>query len=116
LSREWGAIREQAIRLPAFAVHSQLPTPTTVPAKLPGVREGGSQLRPSLEVSIRALACTRMLVVMLSGDEYSRCIRRPPSVTGRWTDDGVALWRLTVRGAELPGLFVVIDRQFWPAE
>jgi hypothetical protein len=31
------------------------------------------------------------------------------------SDDGVALWRLTVRGAELPGLFVVIDRPFWPA-
>jgi hypothetical protein len=31
------------------------------------------------------------------------------------SDDGVALWRLTVRGAEVPGLFVVIDRQSWPA-
>jgi hypothetical protein len=30
-------------------------------------------------------------------------------------DARVALWRLIVRGVELPGLFVVLDRQFWPA-
>jgi hypothetical protein len=33
----------------------------------------------------------------------------------RWRDDGAALWRLTVHGAEVPGLWVVIDREFRPA-
>jgi hypothetical protein len=28
---------------------------------------------------------------------------------------GVALWRLIIRGAELPGRWIVIDRQFRPA-
>ena len=32
-----------------------------------------------------------------------------------WTKDGVARWRLSVHGADVPGLFVVIDRQFLPA-
>ncbi len=30
-------------------------------------------------------------------------------------EDGVALWRLTIDEAELPGLYVVIDREFWRA-
>lgn len=30
--------------------------------------------------------------------------------------DGTALWRLTVGGAELPGLWTVVDREFHPAE
>ncbi len=29
---------------------------------------------------------------------------------------GVTLWRLTVHGAELPGLYVVVDREFVPAK
>lgn len=29
---------------------------------------------------------------------------------------GVTLWRLTVHGAELPGLYVVVDREFRPAQ
>ena len=28
------------------------------------------------------------------------------------TEDGLELWRLVVSGAEVPGRFVVIDRQF----
>ena len=33
-----------------------------------------------------------------------------------WTKDGVARWRLSVRGAQVPGLFIVVDRQFRPAQ
>ena len=33
---------------------------------------------------------------------------------GDWTDDGVATWRLIVKGVELPGLWVVIDQEFRP--
>jgi hypothetical protein len=33
----------------------------------------------------------------------------------RWDPDGIALWRLTVRGEDLPGLWVVVDREFRPA-
>jgi hypothetical protein len=29
--------------------------------------------------------------------------------------DGVSIWRLTVHGAELPGLFTVVDREFRPS-
>jgi hypothetical protein len=32
-----------------------------------------------------------------------------------WDEDGVALWKLTVRGAEVPGLWVVVDRESRPA-
>ena len=32
-----------------------------------------------------------------------------------WRDDGAATWKLTVHGAELPGLWVVVDREFRPA-
>ena len=44
-------------------------------------------------------------------------ILRPPLPIGTARFDGpnekgVALWRLTVHGAELPGLWVVIDREF----
>jgi hypothetical protein len=28
---------------------------------------------------------------------------------------GVSIWRLTVHGAELPGLFTVVDREFRPS-
>lgn len=31
-------------------------------------------------------------------------------------DTDVARWRLTVNGAEVPGLWLVIDREFRPAE
>jgi hypothetical protein len=27
---------------------------------------------------------------------------------------GVALWRLTVRGVDVPGKWIVVDREFWP--
>jgi hypothetical protein len=33
-----------------------------------------------------------------------------------WVDASVALWKLTIRGAELPGLWVVVDREFRPVE
>jgi hypothetical protein len=29
-----------------------------------------------------------------------------------WDDDGVALWRLSICGAMVPGLCVVVDREF----
>ena len=32
----------------------------------------------------------------------------------RWSDDGLAVWRLNVRGHELPGEFIIIDREFRP--
>jgi hypothetical protein len=32
-----------------------------------------------------------------------------------WAPDGAALWKLTVRGATLPGRFVLRDRRFTPA-
>jgi hypothetical protein len=32
-----------------------------------------------------------------------------------WDDPGRLLYRLTVRGAELPGRWVVVDREFRPA-
>ena len=32
-----------------------------------------------------------------------------------WPQGGASLWRPTVHGVELPGLYIVIDREFWPA-
>lgn len=32
------------------------------------------------------------------------------------TDDGLKLWKLIIDGAELPGRFVIIDREFRPAK
>jgi hypothetical protein len=32
-----------------------------------------------------------------------------------WDEDGVALWKLTVLEAELPGRWIVVDREFVPA-
>jgi hypothetical protein len=31
------------------------------------------------------------------------------------TPDGMALWKLTVRGGVVPGRFIVVDREFYPA-
>ncbi len=31
-----------------------------------------------------------------------------------WTENGVALWRLMVRGVAVPGRWSIIDRQFIP--
>jgi hypothetical protein len=33
-----------------------------------------------------------------------------------WTDGGLALWRLTVHGANVPGHWVIIDRGFRTVE
>ena len=33
-----------------------------------------------------------------------------------WIPGGVALWRLKIDGDDLPGLWVVVDREFRPAE
>jgi hypothetical protein len=30
----------------------------------------------------------------------------------RWDDRGLAVWRLTVGGHELPGEFIIVDREF----
>ena len=34
----------------------------------------------------------------------------------RWGERGFAIWRLIVDGTELPGEFVIIDREFRPAQ
>jgi hypothetical protein len=34
----------------------------------------------------------------------------------RWRDDGAALWKPIIHGVELDGLWVVVDREFRPAE
>jgi hypothetical protein len=31
-------------------------------------------------------------------------------------EDGVALWKLAVRGAVVPGRWIVVGREFWPEE
>jgi hypothetical protein len=31
-----------------------------------------------------------------------------------WGEGGVSLWRLTVHGVEVPGRWIVVDREFWP--
>ena len=36
------------------------------------------------------------------------------AVESGWTEDGVALWRLMVRGVAVPGRWSIIDRQFIP--
>jgi hypothetical protein len=33
-----------------------------------------------------------------------------------WRDDGIAVWRIIVHGHELPGRWVIIDREFRPAQ
>jgi hypothetical protein len=33
-----------------------------------------------------------------------------------WTEGGIALWRLRVRGQDRPGRFVIIDGEFRPAQ
>jgi hypothetical protein len=32
-----------------------------------------------------------------------------------WTEDRLAVWQLTVRGAEILGRWVIVDREFRPA-
>ena len=34
----------------------------------------------------------------------------------RWDDQGLAVWRLTVNGHDLPGEWVIVDRAFRPAQ
>jgi hypothetical protein len=34
----------------------------------------------------------------------------------RWGERGFAIWRLIVNGTELPGEFVIVDREFRPAQ
>jgi hypothetical protein len=33
-----------------------------------------------------------------------------------WTEDGLAFWKLTVHGAEIPRRWVIGDREFRPVE
>jgi hypothetical protein len=33
-----------------------------------------------------------------------------------WDEQGLAVWTLTVHGQELPGRWVIIDREFRPAQ
>jgi hypothetical protein len=32
------------------------------------------------------------------------------------TDGGLALWKLTIHGFELPGRWIIVDREFRPAQ
>ena len=34
----------------------------------------------------------------------------------RWGERGIAIWRLIVNGTELPGEWIIVDRQFVPAQ
>ena len=34
----------------------------------------------------------------------------------RWDDSGLAVWRLNVGGMDLPGEWIIVDRQFIPAQ
>lgn len=47
----------------------------------------------------------------------ARQIRSPIglAVADGQSDDGLTRWRLTIHEAELPGLWIVIDREFRPA-
>jgi hypothetical protein len=33
-----------------------------------------------------------------------------------WDGDGLAVWRLTIRGADVLGRWVIVDREFRPVE
>jgi hypothetical protein len=33
-----------------------------------------------------------------------------------WGEGGVSLWELTVHGDEMPGSWIVVGREFWPAD
>jgi hypothetical protein len=33
-----------------------------------------------------------------------------------WDADGLAVWRLTVEGADVPGRWIIVDREFRPVE
>ena len=33
-----------------------------------------------------------------------------------WTDDRLGVWRISAHGAEVPGRFVIVDRQFEPVD
>jgi hypothetical protein len=33
-----------------------------------------------------------------------------------WNDEGIAVWTLRIRGNEIPGGWVIIDRQFKPVQ
>jgi hypothetical protein len=34
----------------------------------------------------------------------------------RWDDAGLAVWRLNIGGHDLPGEWIIVDRQFIPAQ
>src|SRR4051812_11128646 len=34
----------------------------------------------------------------------------------RWSDDGLAVWRLNIGGTDLAGEWIIVDRQFIPAQ
>ena len=33
-----------------------------------------------------------------------------------WDGDGLAVWRLTIRGADVPSRWVIVDQEFRPVE
>jgi hypothetical protein len=33
-----------------------------------------------------------------------------------WTEGGLAVWRLTVEGDDVPGRWIIVDREFRPVE
>jgi hypothetical protein len=37
------------------------------------------------------------------------------ALAGGWTEDGLAMWRLTLHGVTVPGRWIFVDREFVPA-
>jgi hypothetical protein len=33
-----------------------------------------------------------------------------------WDPAGLAVWRLTTEGDDVPGRWIIVDREFWPVE
>ena len=56
---------------------------------------------------------TRNAIGVLEGPDDSTTVGSASCVG--WDAGGVAIWRLMIRGAELPGKWIVIDREFRPA-
>jgi hypothetical protein len=38
------------------------------------------------------------------------------AMAGGWTEDGLAVWQLTVQGVAVPGRWVIVDREFRPTQ
>jgi hypothetical protein len=63
--------------------------------------------------TLRYYAAPGAIDVLKSRDDSTRIGMALPV---RNDTAGVTLWRLTVHGAELPGLYIVVNREFAPAQ